>query len=131
MLSATPEYAKERLREIQAVVINEVHQFFGTRRGLQLACLLERLKHYTKRPLQRIGLSATVAKPESVAHFLRSSDAPVHIVTVNGRRGLNVYLIKLLVPKQLRFLSRENSKFYLMLLYNVGTLNLRWFSKLI
>jgi len=92
MLSVLPEYAKERLREVQAVVVDEVHQFFGTRRGLQLSCLLERLKHYTKRPLQRIGLSATVANPDAVAHFLQGSDAPVRIATVSGKRELRVYL---------------------------------------
>lgn len=92
MLSVLPEYAKERLREVQAVIVDEVHQFFGTRRGLQLSCLLERLKHYSKRPLQRIGLSATVADPGAVARFLQGSDAPVRIATVNGQRKLRVYL---------------------------------------
>lgn len=92
MLSILPEYAKERLLEVQAVIVDEVHQFFGTRRGLQLSCLLERLKHYTKRPLQRIGLSATVADPDAVARFLQGSDTPVHIATVKGQRELQVYL---------------------------------------
>lgn len=92
MLSILPEYAKERLKEVQAVVVDEVHQFFGTRRGLQLACLLERLKHYAKRPLQRIGLSATVAEPKVVARFLQGSDAIVRIATVSGKRELHIYL---------------------------------------
>lgn len=101
MLSVLPEYAKERLKEVQAVILDEVHQFFGTRRGLQLACLLERLKHYAKRPLQRIGLSATVAEPEVVARFLQGSDAPVHITNVSGSRRLRVYL---------SFVSSKNPK---------------------
>lgn len=92
MLSATPEYSRERLKEVRAVVVDEVHQFYGTRRGLQLAFLLERLKHYTKTPLQRIGLSATVADPGKVAQFLQGSDKTVQVVSVEGRRGLRVYL---------------------------------------
>jgi len=92
MLSVMPEYARERLREVRAVVVDEVHQFFGTRRGLQLACLLERLKHYAQHPLQRIGLSATVAEPERVAQFLQGSDEPVEIVSVKGQRQLRVYI---------------------------------------
>ncbi|GIV24891.1 MAG: hypothetical protein KatS3mg026_0583 [Bacteroidia bacterium] len=92
MLSTMPEYAKDRLREVRAVVVDEVHQFFGTRRGLQLACLLERLKHYVQHPFQRVGLSATVTEPERVARFLQGSDEPVQVVTVPGRRRLQVYL---------------------------------------
>lgn len=104
MLSTQPDYVKERLREVRAVIVDEVHQFFGTRRGLQLACLLERLKHYTGRPLQRIGLSATVANPDAVANFLQGSDAPLSIIAIPGQRPLRVYL-KWLVPPGFRKLG--------------------------
>ncbi|MFA0742068.1 MAG: hypothetical protein DFNUSKGM_002188 [Candidatus Fervidibacter sacchari] len=99
MLSVMPEYARERLKEVRAVVVDEVHQFFGTRRGLQLACLLERLKHYAKHPLQRIGLSATVAEPERVAQFLQGSDERVEVVSVKGQRQLQVYISFVGSPK--------------------------------
>lgn len=92
MLSVLPEYARERLREVRAVVVDEVHQFFGTRRGLQLACLLERLKHHTGRSLHRIGLSATVADPNAVATFLQGGDAPLRVATVSGQRQLRISL---------------------------------------
>jgi len=92
MLSVMPEYARERLREVRAVVVDEAHQFFGTRRGLQLVCLLERLKHHAQHPLQRIGLSATIAEPERVAEFLQGSDEPVQVVSVKGQRQLRVYI---------------------------------------
>jgi ATP-dependent Lhr-like helicase len=99
MLSVMPDYARERLKEVRAVVVDEVHQFFGTRRGLQLACLLERLKHHAKHPLQRIGLSATVAEPERVARFLQGSDEPVQVVSVKGQRQLQVYISFVGSPK--------------------------------
>lgn len=92
MLSTCPKYAIDRLKEVRAVVVDEVHQFYGTRRGLQLAFLLERLKDHTKTPLQRIGLSATVANPEKVAQFLQGSDYPVKVVSIAGQRELDVYL---------------------------------------
>lgn len=92
MLSLQHEYARDRLREVQAVVVDETHQFYGTPRGLQLYCLLERLKYYTGRPLQRICLSATVGEPELVAEFFRGSDAPLEVVSVPGARALDIRL---------------------------------------
>lgn len=90
MLSVQPEYVKERLREVRAIIVDEAHQFFGTRRGLQLYCLLERLKHYAKRSLQRICLSATVSDPQVVADFFRGSDDVMEVVTVPGKRQIDV-----------------------------------------
>lgn len=92
MLSLQHDYVRDRLREVQAVVVDETHQFFGTPRGLQLYCLLERLKYYTGRPLQRICLSATVAEPEMVADFFRGSDAPLEVVSFPGARRLKLLL---------------------------------------
>jgi hypothetical protein len=42
--SPSADRTRARLREVRAVVVDEAHQFFGTRRGLQLYFLLERLK---------------------------------------------------------------------------------------
>lgn len=92
MLSLQHDYVRDRLREIQAVVVDETHQFYGTPRGLQLYCLLERLKQYTGRSLQRICLSATVGEPELVAEFFRGSDAPLEVVSVPGTRALDIRL---------------------------------------
>ncbi len=89
MLSTLPEYAKERLQEVRAVIVDEAHQFFGTRRGLQLYCLLERLEKFAKKPLQRICLSATVAEPEVVARFFQGS-SNMEIKVVPGQRQMRV-----------------------------------------
>lgn len=99
MLTTQPDYARDRLRDVRTVIVDETHLFHGTRRGLQLYCLLERLKHYTKHPLQRIGLSATVANPQAVAEFLQGSDAPLEIVSVPGRRKMEVYISHLFSPR--------------------------------
>jgi ATP-dependent Lhr-like helicase len=92
MLCSKSDQIRERLREVRAVVIDEAHQYFGTPRGLHLYCLLERLKHFIGRPLQRICLSATVGDPDAVADFFRGSDAPLEAVRVDGGRRLRLYL---------------------------------------
>lgn len=62
--------AREALRGVETVVVDEVHAVCGTKRGAHLALSLERLDALLDRPAQRIGLSATVRPVEEVAHFL-------------------------------------------------------------
>ncbi len=71
--------ARESLRGIETVIIDEVHAVAGGKRGAHLALSLERLDHLLPRPAQRIGLSATVRPLEEVARFLGGS-SPVDIV---------------------------------------------------
>ncbi|NYE95834.1 ATP-dependent Lhr-like helicase [Psychromicrobium silvestre] len=65
--------AKETLRSVHTVIIDEVHAVAGTKRGAHLAVSLERLDALLNRPAQRIGLSATVEPIETVARFLSGS----------------------------------------------------------
>ncbi len=62
--------ARESLRGVETVIVDEVHAVAGTKRGAHLAISLERLDHLLDRPAQRIGLSATVRPVEEVARFL-------------------------------------------------------------
>jgi ATP-dependent Lhr-like helicase len=62
--------ARESLRGVETVIVDEVHAVAGTKRGAHLALSLERLDHLLDRPAQRIGLSATVRPVEEVASFL-------------------------------------------------------------
>ena len=71
--------AREALRGVQTVIVDEVHAVAGTKRGAHLAVSLERLDELLERPAQRIGLSATVRPVEEVARFLGGS-APVEVV---------------------------------------------------
>src|SRR6266542_2457896 len=48
------------LRQVETVIVDEVHSVVGTKRGAHLAVSLERLDELLARPAQRIGLSATV-----------------------------------------------------------------------
>ena len=71
--------ARESLRGVETVILDEVHAVAGTKRGAHLALSLERLDALLDRPAQRIGLSATVRPIEEVARFLGGS-APVEVV---------------------------------------------------
>lgn len=71
--------AREALRGVETVILDEVHAVAGTKRGAHLALSLERLDALLPSPAQRIGLSATVRPLEEVARFLGGS-APVEIV---------------------------------------------------
>ena len=62
--------ARESLRGVETVIIDEVHAVSGTKRGAHLALSLERLDELLEQPAQRIGLSATVRPIDEVARFL-------------------------------------------------------------
>lgn len=83
------------LETVNTVIIDEVHQFYQTHRGYQLLLLLERLKWWTKAPLQRLLLSATVAEPDKMARWFQGSDNPLHLVQIPGGRRLEVTLDRL------------------------------------
>ncbi|MFF4265620.1 DEAD/DEAH box helicase [Streptomyces virginiae] len=60
---------------LRAVVVDEVHAFAGDDRGWHLLAVLERMQRVVGRPLQRIGLSATVGNPEDLLAWLQGSGA--------------------------------------------------------
>jgi len=67
--------ARDALRSVEAVIIDEIHALAPTKRGSHLALSLERLEHLCGRRLQRIGLSATQRPLDEIAHFLGGADA--------------------------------------------------------
>ncbi|WTV00541.1 DEAD/DEAH box helicase [Streptomyces sp. NBC_00045] len=60
---------------IKAVIVDEVHAFASDDRGWHLLAVLERLERVTGRPIQRIGLSATVGNPQQLLTWLQGSGA--------------------------------------------------------
>lgn len=71
--------ARESLRGVDTVIVDEVHAVAGTKRGAHLAVSLERLDHLLPRPAQRVGLSATVRPVDEVRTFL-AGGRPVRTV---------------------------------------------------
>ncbi|GHJ36000.1 DEAD/DEAH box helicase [Streptomyces sp. TS71-3] len=61
------------LGSVRAVVVDEVHAFAGDDRGWHLLAVLERLQRVTGRPIQRIGLSATVGNPDRLLTWLQGA----------------------------------------------------------
>lgn len=93
--------ARETLRDVHTVIIDEIHAVAGTKRGSHLAVSLARLdalqrdadeaarlSERGRRP-QRIGLSATVRPVETVARFLGGAQ-PVTVVDPQARRDLEL-----------------------------------------
>jgi len=75
MLVSTLLDASHMFADLRAVVVDEVHAFAGDDRGWHLLAVLERLGAIAGRPLQRIGLSATVGNAEALLAWLQGGSA--------------------------------------------------------
>src|SRR5207253_5476981 len=65
----TADSSRKILRDVETVIVDEIHAVADDKRGAHLTISLERLQLLTKKPLNRIGLSATQKPIEEVAHF--------------------------------------------------------------
>jgi ATP-dependent Lhr-like helicase len=63
----------EFFADLRAVIVDEVHAFAGDDRGWHLLAVLERASRLANRPLQRIGLSATVGNPDQLLDWLQGA----------------------------------------------------------
>ncbi|MBP2218256.1 ATP-dependent helicase [Arthrobacter sp. CAN_C5] len=77
--------ARETLTDVDTVIVDEVHAVAGSKRGAHLAVSLARLDALLEKPVQRIGLSATVEPKETVARFL-GGNATVEIVAPPSKK---------------------------------------------
>ena len=92
--------ARDTLRNVHTVIVDEVHALAGTKRGAHLPLSLERLdalvaETATRRrrpPTQRVGLSATVRPPERVAAFL-GGPHPVTIVAPPAAKSWDLSIV--------------------------------------
>lgn len=87
----TAESSRKILRDVETVIVDEIHAVADDKRGAHLTLSLERLEALTNRPPVRIGLSATQKPIEEVAHFLAGNGRtdPV-VVNVGHRRKLDI-----------------------------------------
>ncbi len=63
--------AREMLKSVETLILDEVHAVAGTKRGAHLALSVERLDRLTEKPVQRVGLSATQRPMEEIGRFVR------------------------------------------------------------
>src|SRR5215831_8642730 len=82
--------AREALRSIRYVIVDEIHAMIGTKRGVHLALSLERLQSITMTEFQRIGLSATVRPLDEAARFLGGAGREVKIVNAGAAKDLDI-----------------------------------------
>jgi ATP-dependent Lhr-like helicase len=80
--------AREALRFVDTVIVDEIHSLLPTKRGVHLMLSIERLAALTGAPLQRIGLSATCRPLDEVATFLGGAARPVTIVDAGEKKPL-------------------------------------------
>jgi len=69
----TADRSRAILRDVETVIVDEIHAVADDKRGAHLVLSLERLDALSHRPPVRIGLSATQKPIEEVAHFLTGS----------------------------------------------------------
>ncbi|MFI6734476.1 ATP-dependent helicase [Nonomuraea sp. NPDC050451] len=84
--------AREALRGVETVIVDEVHAVAATKRGAHLALSLERLDALLDRPAQRIGLSATVRPVSEVAAFLGGT-RPATVVQPPSEKRIEVEVV--------------------------------------
>ncbi|MFF5211830.1 ATP-dependent helicase [Streptosporangium sp. NPDC000396] len=84
--------AREALRGVETVIVDEVHAVAATKRGAHLALSLERLDSLLARPAQRIGLSATVRPVQEVAAFL-GGPRPAAVVQPPSEKVIEVDVV--------------------------------------
>ncbi len=83
---------REHLRKLRWVVVDEVHELAGDKRGSQLALGMERLRGLTE-DFQVVGLSATIGTPERVARFLVGTERPCEVVRVPVARAIKLRIL--------------------------------------
>ena len=92
-LILTSERAREMLRSVRTVIVDEIHAVARDKRGSHLTLSLARLDALTGRRPQRIGLSATQRPIEEIAQFLVGTDQPLPTIVDAGHiRALDIAL---------------------------------------
>src|SRR4051812_7691669 len=87
--------ARDVLRDVEAVIVDEIHAVASTKRGAHLALTLERLSalvaaEHPGRDPQRIGLSATQNPLEEVGRFMVGPQRTCAIVDAGVRKPLDI-----------------------------------------
>ncbi len=100
----TSPKARDILRTVRTVIVDEIHVLAGDKRGAHLAITLERLQRLAEHPIQRIGLSATIKPLTEVARFLGGSEysdkgklssRPVSVIDAHYEKPIDLQVVSL------------------------------------
>lgn len=89
-LMLTSKTGQNVLATAKAVIVDELHALIDTKRGAHLMLSLARLDHLCGRPLQRIGLSATIAPLEAAAAYLAPEEVMIAAPAMRKETRLEV-----------------------------------------
>src|SRR6476469_9832255 len=84
--------ARENLKSVRSLILDEVHAVAGTKRGAHLALSVERLERLTDDPFQRIGLSATQRPLEEIGRFV-AGGRPIELVDAGRAKELDMQVV--------------------------------------
>jgi len=84
---------KEKLKDVRYIIIDEIHALAENKRGTHLAISLERLEKLCNEPPTRIGLSASIAPLEKVAHFLVGENRECIIADVQFNKKMDLKVL--------------------------------------
>jgi ATP-dependent Lhr-like helicase len=84
--------ARENLKGVRTLILDEVHAVAGTKRGAHLALSVERLERLVEEPFQRIGLSATQRPLEEIGRFV-SGARQIELVDAGTAKELDLQVV--------------------------------------
>src|SRR6266480_7239486 len=84
--------AREMLKTVETLILDEVHAVAGTKRGAHLAISVERLDRLTGEPVQRLGLSATQRPLEEIGRFV-SGGREIQLVDAGRAKELDLEIV--------------------------------------
>src|SRR5207247_6752071 len=90
-LLRTPR-AREHLKGVRTLILDEVHAVAGTKRGAHMALSVERLERLVEQPFQRIGLSATQRPMEEIGRFV-SGAREIQLVDAGTAKELDLRVV--------------------------------------
>jgi len=100
---------KKIFKNIKYVIIDEIHYFADSDRGVQLNSLLNRISFYCENDFQTIGLSATVGNPEMIAEWINIKK-PAQIVMDDDKRIHKYRLKHFKTSKLIKYLKNNLNK---------------------
>ncbi|PEM27592.1 DEAD/DEAH box helicase [Bacillus wiedmannii] len=88
------EHIRHLFKGLEFIVIDEIHSFIDTERGVQLRSLMSRIEQYTEQRPRIIGLSATIDNFNLVKQWVNYKDSDnVEIIEVKGNSKELLYYL--------------------------------------
>jgi ATP-dependent Lhr-like helicase len=84
--------ARENLKGVRTLILDEVHAVAGTKRGAHLALSVERLERLVDGSFQRVGLSATQRPMEEIGRFV-SGAREIELVDAGTAKELDLQVV--------------------------------------